>query len=294
VNKKILITGATGYLAKSLLPCAAQRANVVGIARNIDPIGNITQALSVDITDRAAVIDLVLSQNPDAIIHCAAVNPGGSELDMVAVNDVGTANIAEAARQLGCRLVSVSSDTVFNGVEAPYADNADAAPLRENTYAVTKACGEAHIRNLVPAAIIVRTSLIYGIDEIDRGTAGFSKRLAQGEPLTLFTDVIRQPVHDKALATGLCALALDHTDESGFINIAGDESMSRFEFGVRMLDYWGINYSGQLEKARGAGVPGLVLDARVTLQRAQALGIPIPGVSKVLGSVSTDPKIAPS
>lgn len=294
LNKKLLITGASGYLAKTLLPCAARRANVVGIARRIDAISNATLALAVDLTDRVAVMDVVLSQKPDAIIHCAAVNPGGSDSAMDAVNNVGTSNIAQAARQLGCRLVSVSSDTVFNGMEAPYPDNAAASPPKENVYATTKACGEAHIRNLLPEAIIVRTSLIYGTDEIDRGTAGFAKRLAQGETLKLFTDVIRQPVHNKALATSLCALALDHTSESGFINIAGDEPMSRFDFGVRMLNYWGINYADQLEQISGAGIPGVVLDASMLMHRAKALGLATPGVSAVLGSVSTGPEIAPS
>jgi len=304
VKKKLLITGASGYLAKALLPCAASRANVVGLARNIDSIGNdalsndavsdSVSALSVDLTDRAAVIDAVLSENPDAVIHCAAVNPGGSHTDMVAVNDAGTANVVHAVHRAGCRLVAVSSDTVFSGTQAPYADNAIASPHKENVYASTKAQGESHISAMLPEAIIVRTSLIYGTDEIDRGTAGFSKRLEKGETLKLFTDVIRQPVYDKALSIGLCALALDHTAESGFINIAGDESMSRYEFGVRMLNYWGISYANQLEQSCGAGIPGMVLDARLTLHRARTLGLPTPGVSTVLGGISIDPKTGPS
>ncbi len=281
MDKLILITGASGYLANALLPYAAQRARVIGTARNIEDIRGDT--LSLDLTNRAAVLDAVLSKRPDAIIHCAAVNPGGSDADMIAVNDIGTKHIAEAASELGCRLVSVSSDTVFNGKEAPYADDAIASPLPDNIYAVTKARGEAHIRSLLPDAAIVRTSLIYGTDKMDRGTAGFSQRLAAGDTLKLFSDVIRQPVHDQALASCLCALALDHTDESGFIGIAGDEAMSRFDFGVRMLDYWGINYKNQLEESSGIGIPGLPLDVRMTMQRAQALGLPTSGVSLVLG-----------
>ncbi len=294
MRKKILITGASGYLAQALLPCAAMRADVVGIARNIDSVSEITHAVAVDLTNREALKDVIQSQHPDAIIHCAAVNPGGTDKEMVAVNDVGTRTVAEAARQLGCRLVSVSSDSVFNGIDAPYTDNAIASPLKDNKYAMTKACGEAHISRLVPQAIIVRTSLIYGIEKMDRGTAGFAERLAKGETLKLFTDVIRQPVHDKALAEALCALALDHPGECGIINIAGDESMSRFDFGVRMLDYWGIDYSNQLEGVSGAGIPGVVLDTKMTMHRARALGMETPGVSTVLGNVSTDPKIAPS
>jgi len=282
VSKKILITGASGYLAKTLLPCATRRADVVGIARNVSALNSDVLAVAVDLADRAAVDDVVLSQKPDAIIHCAAVNPGGRKDDMIAVNDVGTLNIAQAARQLGCRLVSVSSDTVFNGEQAPYADDANASPMQDNAYAITKACGEVHVRTVLPDAVIVRTSLIYGIEEMDRGTAGFLQRLASGETLKLFTDVIRQPVYDKALADGLCALALDHTTEYGFMNIAGDEAMSRYEFGVRMLNHWGIDYAGQLEKSSGVGIPGIPLDVRMTMQRARVLGIATPGVSTVL------------
>lgn len=281
MSKKILITGASGYLANALIPCVAARADVVGVARNIDNISGEVLALSVDLTDDAAVLDLVLSQKPDAIIHCAACNPGGND-DMFAVNEFGTANIATAAKQLACRFVSVSSDTVFDGVNAPFSDDAQAAPLPENAYAISKARGEANVHALLPAAIIVRTSLIYGIDQIDRGTAGFSERLKSGAMLKLFGDVIRQPVHDKALSASLCTLALDLTDESGFINIAGDEAMSRYEFGVRMLDYWGIDYTDRLEQSCGFGIAGLPIDLSLSLQRARALGLPTPGVSTVL------------
>ena len=280
--KKILVTGASGYLAKALIPLAAEQASVTGISRHPDAIDNNARAIAVDIEDRAAVLDVVLAQKPDAVIHCAACNPGGSEQAMTAVNERGTKHVAEAVSALGCRLVSVSSDTVFCGSVAPYADNAQASPLPDNAYAVSKANGETIIRSIVPAAVIVRTSLIYDTNQIDRGTEGFVNRLGAGEPLQLFTDVIRQPIDRGSLSQGLCALALQHVNEFGFINLMGSEAISRYDFGVRMLDHWGVDYANQLKPVKGEGIAGLPLDLRVIMNRARQLVLPTPGLTEVL------------
>lgn len=280
---KILITGASGYLGQTLTPIAATQADIIGIARNTDTISEHANAIAVDIQDRASVMDIVRSHKPDAIIHCAACNPGGSDTDMFAVNEHGTGNIADAASESRCRLVAVSSDTVFNGQGAPFSDDAAASPLLENIYAVSKARGEALIRTRAPSAAIVRTSLIYGTDKIDRGTEGFANRLASGQTLKLFNDVIRQPVDCRSLSSNLCALALKHTNENGFINIMGNEALSRYDFGVRMLDYWGIDYNDRLEAVSGVGIAGLPIDLRVTMDRAMQLALPTPGLTEVLG-----------
>lgn len=285
---KMLITGATGYLAKTLIPYVAQRAEVIGVARNkssdaFAALASQVEAVALDLGDSQAIRQLVMSEQPDAIIHCAACNPGdGTEAQMMAVNETGTLHIAQAANNLGCRIVCVSSDTVLSGNDAPYSDDAPTSPQPENPYAVSKSRAEAALFSVLPEAIAVRTSLIYGTDHIDRGTQGFSARLAAGESLNLFTDVLRQPVHDKALASCLFSLATEHASESGTINIAGSECLSRYDFGVRMLDYWGIDYNNRLEAISGQGIVGLPMDLSLTMTRAAALGLPTPGVSDVL------------
>jgi len=280
--RKILITGASGYLAQTLVPIAATHAEVIGVARNAKKIGSEATGLSVDIEDRSAVMEMVRQNRPDAIIHCAACNPGsGDDKTMFAINEIGSGNVAEAAHEFGCRLVAVSSDTVFDGKHAPYADGSVSCPLPENAYAVSKARGEDLIISRLPSALIVRTSLIYGLEQIDRGTEGFANRLKAGDTLRLFTDVIRQPMDSRSLSQNLCALALDHLGESGFMNMAGDESMSRYTFGVSMLDYWNVKYKDQLEQVSGAGIKGLPLDLRLTMDRARGLGLATPGLSDV-------------
>ena len=282
--KKILITGASGYLAKSLVPQAAECAEVIGVARRSDAIADPAQSIALDITQRTRVLDVIASEKPDAIIHCAASNPGSDEASMTAVNESGSAHVAQAAAQLGCRLVAVSSDTVLNGIDAPFADSAPSSALPENAYAVSKARAEHQLLSIYPATVVVRTSLIYGTDNMDRGTAGFEKRLAAGEKLRLFTDVMRQPVYDHSLSAHLLSLAVHLTEESGTLNIVGDEVCSRFDFGCRMLDYWGIDYGDALEAVSGVGVAGLPMDLTMRQVRAKALGFATPGVAQVLRS----------
>ena len=208
----LLITGGTGYLGERLLPIAAQRADLVAAARNPRALSRLYNPCAMDLCDRTSVFEQVKAIHPSAIIHAAAINPGVDDAMMETVNHQGTGYLAEAANQIGCRLVLVSTDMVHDGKGAPYAD--DAAPNPVNDYGHSKARGESAALNANPNSIAVRTSLIYGLDSMDRGTLGFANRLADGHTLTLFDDVLRQPVWRDALADSLVRLALDHTSET--------------------------------------------------------------------------------
>ncbi len=281
----LLITGASGYLAHRLVPLAcAASTQVIAVSRTRpDPaVLGAARWLALDVSDTAAVLALVEDLAPDAIIHAAAANPGAPDEAMVPVNVHGSAAVAAAAAAVGARLVHVSSDTVFAGSGAPYADDAHPDPI--NLYGETKAQAEQAVAARVPAAAIVRTSLIYGTTQMDRGTASFAERLAAGQPLQLFADVLRQPVWADALAAGLLTLALARRDVSGTLNLAGDEVLSRAEFGMRMLAHWQLQPSAGVELVAAAGRPGIPLDLRLRHDRAQALGLATPGVTDVLAA----------
>ncbi len=135
-----------------------------------------------------------------------------------------------------------------------------------------------------PGAIVVRTSLIYGVEQIDRGTRGFIERLERGERLGLWGDAIRQPTWIEALAEGLLDLAFDQVGEVGTLNLAGGESLSRAAFARRLLRYWGVDADDRIDETRAADLVGQPLDLRLELTRARALGLAVPGVSEVLAT----------
>ncbi len=169
-----------------MVALAAGRARVCAVAHRQAGAGT-RDEFAVDIADHTAVRELVEAIKPTAIVHAAALNPGqGSEEQMFRVNADGTRNVAEAAVAVGARLVAVSSDIVHDGTAGPYTDDARAAPI--NAYGRSKAAGEEAVIAVDPSAVVVRTSLMYGLDEMDRGTASFAERLARGEMLSLFSD----------------------------------------------------------------------------------------------------------
>lgn len=281
--RRLLITGASGYLAHRLVPLAgATGVEVIAVSRTRPDDATLAGArwLALDVSDATATQALVAELAPTAVIHAAAANPGAPEAAMVPVNVIGSEAVARAAAAAGARLVHVSSDTVFAGDAAPYAD--DATPDPVNLYGVTKAQAERRVAESHPGAAIVRTSLIYGTALIDRGTASFVERLDAGQPVRLFADVLRQPVWVDALAAGLLTLALQLTDQAGTLNLAGDEVQSRAEFGSRMLRHWRGDSAAGIELVNAAGRPGIPLDLRLRHDRAHALGLATPGVSEVL------------
>lgn len=276
---RIGVTGLSGYLGGRLGP-AVERAGhqLVDLGR---PAG-------VDLLDPATVVRAIERLRPAAIIHTAAANPGRPEDTMDTVNRAAATAVAEAAASIGARLVHVSTDVVFDGRCAPYADDAPTDPLNE--YGRTKAAGEAAVLAAHPAAVAVRTSLIYGVHDIDRSTAGFVDRLRAGQRLTLFADVVRQPVWVEALAAGLLRLAVELVDERGTINLAGEQAIDRAAFGRRMLAYWDVEahaWGGGIDDVRAADVSDSIpLDLRLRLDRARALGLACPGVDEVLSGAA--------
>lgn len=282
----VLITGAAGYLGRRLAERASTRWNVLAGTHRRSGVKAGTEVL-LDVTERDAVMRVVGRLRPRAIIHTAAVNPGqGGEADMWRVNAEGSQHVAEAAHAVGARLVAVSTDIVHNGGAAPYADDVPPSPI--NGYGQSKAAGEEAIRAADPAAVVVRPSLIYGLDEMDRGTAGFAERIATGNPQVLFSDVIRNPVWVETLAEALIRLAT--VEHAGVLNVAGRQALSREAFGRRMLAYWGVDVGDMVRPGLAADLGDTIpLDLRLVVDRAEALlAMAFPGVDQVLESVGGD------
>jgi dTDP-4-dehydrorhamnose reductase len=282
LKKTLLITGGSGYLGQYLTAKAVINFNVYATYGNHAGQIKAGHSLSLNLADREAVLHLITELSPQAIIHAAAINPGGNEQQMMQINAAGSRYVAEGAVAVGARLVHVSSDMVHDGRNAPYADDAPPSPL--NLYGRSKAAAEAAVAKVDPQAAIVRTSLIYGLEEMDRGTEGFVKRLESGQPLDLFSDVVRQPIWIESLAKAL--LKLVETGFGGTLNVAGRQALSREEFGRRMLAWWRVDPRGLLQLSRAAEISNTIpLDLRLSVTKAeQLLQMIFPGVDEVLAT----------
>lgn len=174
---KVFVTGVAGQLGHDVMNELAARGHE-GIGSDLLPQyagiadgSAVTRALYVplDITEGEAVSRVLSEVKPDAVIHCAAwtavdLAEDEDKRDRVrAINADGTRHIAQACKALGCKLMYISTDYVFDGQgETPWQpDCTDYAPL--NVYGQTKLEGEMAVRELVKRFFIVRIAWVFGL-----------------------------------------------------------------------------------------------------------------------------------
>jgi len=130
----------------------------------------------VDITDSAALCDFADKQAQSGggfkwIINCAAYTAVDKAEDDVEncrrLNTLGAANIAACAKNIGARLIHISTDYVFDG--KGIAEGAALRPYREDdetnptgVYGLTKRDGEFQITEKTTDFFIIRTAWLYG------------------------------------------------------------------------------------------------------------------------------------
>ena len=175
---KVLVTGVAGQLGYDVMNELAKKGHE-GIGSDIasfyngiqDDSAAATQPYySLDITDKKRVDELLNEIKPDAVIHCAAwtavdMAEDDDKIEKVrAVNADGTKYIAEACKELDCKMVYLSTDYVFDGqgTEPWKPDCKDYKPL--NVYGETKLAGELAVSSLLEKYFIVRIAWVFGVN----------------------------------------------------------------------------------------------------------------------------------
>ena len=175
---KVFVTGVGGQLGHDVMNELARRGHE-GVGSDIAPAYSGMQDgsavcgmpyVQLDITDGAAVAQALSAIAPDAVIHCAAWTAVDAAEDeenrgkVQAINVDGTRHIAGACRDLGCKMMYISTDYIFDGQgEEPWQpDCTDYAPL--NVYGQSKLGGELAVRELVEKFFVVRIAWVFGLN----------------------------------------------------------------------------------------------------------------------------------
>lgn len=217
---KILVTGVGGQLGYDVCK--------VLTARNIEHKG--VDIADFDITDAESTVGYITSYHPDAVIHCSAwtaVDRAEDEIEKVrAVNAEGPRNIAATCREIGAKLLYISTDYVFPGDgERFYEPEDPTGPL--GAYGATKLGGELAVRELLERYFIVRTSWVFG-----KNGNNFVKtmlRLAETRwEVSVVCDQIGSPTYTADLAPLLCDMIM--TDKYGVYHATNEGVCSWAEF----------------------------------------------------------------
>ena len=175
---KVFVTGVGGQLGHDIMNELHKRGHE-GVGSDLAPVysgiadGSAVTTMpyvSLDITDKSAVERVISEIQPDAVIHCAgwtavdaAEDEDKSEL-VHRINVDGTKFIADACKAIGCKMLYLSTDYVFDGKgETPWQpDCKDYDPL--NVYGQSKLDGELAVCNTLEKYFIVRIAWVFGLN----------------------------------------------------------------------------------------------------------------------------------
>lgn len=226
---KVLVTGSKGQLGYDVLNELEKRGHrAVGV--DID---------EMDITDPASVEKTIKATAPDAVIHCAAYTAVDAAEDNVElcrrVNGEGTANIVKICREIGCKLMYISTDYVFNGQGTrPWEPDDEREPL--NVYGQTKYEGELAVEQL-EKYFIVRIAWVFGVN----GKNFIKTMLNLGktrDTITVVDDQVGSPTYTYDLARLLVDMI--ETEEYGRYHATNEGLCSWYEFACEIFKKAGM------------------------------------------------------
>ena len=270
---RLLVTGASGFLGAHVVAAAKEKFETFA-AFFSHPI---TGGIHVDIRDEAMVRRVIAEVRPDTVVHTAYDKADTGAFSAIML---GSTNVAAAAHAQGARLIHMSTDVVFNGTKGWYTETDRLDPVTD--YGKAKAAAEQAVLLAAPEALLVRTSLIYGLAGDDPHSRFVLDGARAGRPVTLFADEYRCPILVGDLAQAL--LELVSLDVRGPLHVAGADRLSRHEFGALIARYHGVNT--QTLVATTADAVGILRpkDCSLDSSHAQALlRTRLRGASEVLG-----------
>ncbi|KAF3887399.1 MULTISPECIES: SDR family oxidoreductase [Nostocales] len=248
--KKLLITGASGFLGWHLCQLAKQEYVVCGTCfSHFADIPGIT-TIKVNLTDFQELKQVFSDIKPTAVIHTAALSqPNFCQThphESHAINVEASCNISGLCADASIPCVFTSTDLVFDGLNAPYRETDSVSPV--NIYGEHKVMAEQGMLERYPKTAVCRMPLMFGM-ETPTATSfiqPFIQTLKEGKDLNLFIDEFRTPVSAKTAAKGLL-LALDKVQ--GYIHLGGKERISRYDFGLVMAEVFQLP-SSQIKASR--------------------------------------------
>jgi len=244
-KKTLLVTGAQGFVAGSVLAQAGADWRVHAVSRSPGPDGP-SQWHTCDPLKPGELAAVFREVKAEALIHTAAL----ADIDFCQqhpeiarnTNVELTRHLTELCRETGARLVFCSTDTIFDGEHAPYKEEDLPGPV--NLYAETKVEAERIVERLGPQAVIARLSLVVGLPVLGAGNSFLARMVAalrEGRSVGMTEHEIRTPVD--VITVGRALIELAAGGQSGSFHIAGSSRVNRLELAQTAAARFGLRRS---------------------------------------------------
>ena len=275
-KKKILITGASGFLGYHLLRSSYVKGfEVFGLYNSGTISFEHSTNLQVDLRNYIDMGNIVDDIEPDIVIHAAALTDANrcqtdKELSYE-LNVEVTRNLAGICCDYQVPFLFTSTDLVFDGSRGNYLEEDFPNPLM--IYGEHKLLAEQEVQRVYPSALIARCPLMFGALEASNKNyfSNFIKSLHEGKISKLFDDEFRSVCGGKSIAEGMLHLC---EEVSGIVHLAGPDRVSRFDFGVAIAEAFRLDKNlleacSQKDIQMSAPRPA---DVSLNIQKAISLG----------------------
>src|SRR3990167_426048 len=238
-NLTIAVTGARGMLGTAILDYFSNYGRVYATSRQQGLCKKNIIWNTFDLLDSTQLSAWLNQYKPDVVIHCAAmVNLDQCEKEpenAFALHVQATQCIASIIRQWQGRLITISTDAVFDGKKTDFYTEKD-RPCPINVYGNTKRQGEIETLNHSENNLVIRTTLI-GHQKIQQRTSlsnWIVEGLMQQKKLTLFSDVYFTPIHTTHFTEILFQVINAKHLMTGIYHVSGSSMLSKYEFGLKL------------------------------------------------------------
>lgn len=240
---KIFAIGGSGLVGSRVVELLSKDHGItnVSVSSGVD----ITKPETLDVikhdTEHEVVIQFAAKADVDG---CETDKPLGEEGDAFKINVTGTQNVAAACKIGKKKLIYISTDFVFDGVNPPeggYTEEDTPKPL--GWYAETKEKGEEVVKKAGIPYLILRIAYPYRKEfEAKKDfVRAIKDRLAQGLPVKAITDHKFTPTFIDDIAPAIDALLKN--DEIGIYHVVGSQSLSPYEASVLIAKTFGYDDS---------------------------------------------------
>jgi len=225
---KIGIIGSSGFLGTKLRSMMGLEYEVTGTYLTDEKNG----LKKVNVTDKKEIDGFLRMNDLDVVIHTVAI----SDVDRCEmekklaerVNYQGTKNVVDVCRDLGVKLIYISTNYVFDGVKGDYSEGDECKPI--NFYGETKHRAEQEVLRLEDS-IILRFDALYGFNGFGEKN-GFFGKILDGEELNVNCDQKRQPLFVDDV--GYAIQVLLSSNCVGIYHLAGPDRITKHELGLML------------------------------------------------------------
>ena len=237
------MTGASGFLGANAGRFLGRKGvNTIGLTRNATArgFGSTTHA---GLEYPGQITKAIRASEPNVILHCAAMSSHAEceqNPDLARrINAEATRELAQVAWETNARLIYISTDSVFSGIQGNYREIDHADPF--SAYGTTKLLGEQYAQERTDP-LIIRTNFFGWSPTRDRSILEFfHTNLENHNPIQGFTNITTTSLYAYTLLDYIWQLAAgSHT---GIFHVTSRDSLTKLEFGHQVAQIWNLDSS---------------------------------------------------